>query len=255
MKMSRALIGHTGFIGSNLVGQMVFDDFYDSKNIESIKGKKYDLVISAANSGLRWMVNQDPARDLDNIKAFIKNISDIRAGIFVLISTIDVYRHPIGVYEDHPADADGSNPYGKNRLYLENFVRNNFTNHLVIRLPVVYGMNLKKNIIYDVLNNNEVEKIDPTATLQFYNAANLASHITTALDSKISVLNMATAPIVVKELMKESLGVELNNKPGKGLVYDMGTRHAAHFGKSENYIYTRAEIIEDLKFFKEQYRK
>ena len=34
--MNSAIIGYTGFIGGNLVNQYHFDQFYNSKNIESI---------------------------------------------------------------------------------------------------------------------------------------------------------------------------------------------------------------------------
>jgi hypothetical protein len=37
--MATALIGYTGFIGSNLARQFDFDDFYNSKNIDDIAGK------------------------------------------------------------------------------------------------------------------------------------------------------------------------------------------------------------------------
>ena len=35
---TRALIGHTGFVGSNLARQGAFDALYNSSNIESIAG-------------------------------------------------------------------------------------------------------------------------------------------------------------------------------------------------------------------------
>ena len=35
--MKNALIGYTGFIGKNLMSQIKFDSFYNSKNINDIK--------------------------------------------------------------------------------------------------------------------------------------------------------------------------------------------------------------------------
>ena len=43
--MKKALIGYTGFVGSNLQAQIKFDDFYNSKNIQDIKDKEYDVVV------------------------------------------------------------------------------------------------------------------------------------------------------------------------------------------------------------------
>ena len=43
--MKIALIGYTGFVGSNLLNQYEFTACYNSKNIQEIHGKDYDLCI------------------------------------------------------------------------------------------------------------------------------------------------------------------------------------------------------------------
>jgi hypothetical protein len=45
--MTNALIGYTGFVGSNLDDSGQFDDKYNTSNIRDIDGKDYDLVVSA----------------------------------------------------------------------------------------------------------------------------------------------------------------------------------------------------------------
>ena len=37
------------------------------------------------------------------------------------------------------------NGYGRNRLYLENYIRNNYHDYLIVRLPGLFGKGLKKN--------------------------------------------------------------------------------------------------------------
>ena len=37
--MPDALIGHTGFVGGNLAAQHPFNTWYNSKNIEAVRGK------------------------------------------------------------------------------------------------------------------------------------------------------------------------------------------------------------------------
>ncbi len=46
--MRTALIGHTGFVGSNLLAEHPFDELYRSTNIETIAGERFDLVVCAA---------------------------------------------------------------------------------------------------------------------------------------------------------------------------------------------------------------
>ena len=52
--MSSAIIGNTGFVGSNLIRQRHFDAFYNSKNIET---KSFDLVICAGVPAVKWLAN------------------------------------------------------------------------------------------------------------------------------------------------------------------------------------------------------
>ena len=48
--MRTALIGHTGFVGSNLASSHRFDDVYNTANIAEIEGREYDLVVYGATS-------------------------------------------------------------------------------------------------------------------------------------------------------------------------------------------------------------
>jgi hypothetical protein len=58
--MSSALIGHTGFVGGNLRRQGSYDELYNSKNIESIAERSFDLVVSAGAPAAKWIANREP---------------------------------------------------------------------------------------------------------------------------------------------------------------------------------------------------
>jgi len=236
-----ALIGHTGFIGSNLKNDFLFDDFYNSKNIKDIEGKEYNLIVSCGNSSTRWKVNQNPKKDLENIKQFIESIKKVKVNKFVLISTIDV----LGDLE--------KNPYGQIRLYLENFIKSHFRDYLIVRLPIVYGHNFKKNIIYDALNNHELNKVNTEAKVQIYNVKNLMKDIQIALKNNLKVLNIATEPIVVKEIYKEVFNLNIDNSPRPKFEHNMKTDHAKLFGKEKDYLYNKKEILNEFKLFKDGY--
>lgn len=56
-----------------------------------------------------------------------------------------------GVYEDSPArDTEGLPAYGKNRLQLERWVREDFPDALIVRLPALYGAGIRKNFLFDL---------------------------------------------------------------------------------------------------------
>ena len=159
MRKKKALIGCTGFVGSNLKKQFQFDDLFNSVNIQEITGRNYDLVICAGIQGSMWLANHDPVADLKSITNLLDVITTIKTKQFVLISTIAIYKTPINVFEDN-FTPENHLSYGKNRFDAEIFVRNEFANHLIVRLPNLFGKGIKKNFIYDLLNRapNFIEK-------------------------------------------------------------------------------------------------
>ena len=70
----------------------------------------------------------------------------------MLISTIDVFKSPLGVDENSTIDVSGLAAYGYHRYLLECRVRENYPDALIIRLPGLFGRNIKKNFIYDFIN-------------------------------------------------------------------------------------------------------
>ncbi len=151
--MIKALVGYTGFVGSNLLKSCKFDKIYNSKNIQESYGTKPDLLIYAGVPSEMFTANNNPEKDLEIIKNAIVNIEKIQAKKVVLISTVAVYGSCTqNVDENTIVDEKFILPYGKNRLYLEKWVKENCVNSLIVRLPAIYGENLKKNYIYDLIN-------------------------------------------------------------------------------------------------------
>lgn len=145
------LIGNTGFVGSNLCKQYQFDGLYASKNVEEAYGKNPDMIVYSAVPAQKFIANQNPLEDEKVIDTAINNIKQINPKKIVLISTIDVYENPFNVDED-ANNFQITEAYGRNRRKLEVFVENNFKDYLIVRLPALYGENLKKNFIFDLIN-------------------------------------------------------------------------------------------------------
>lgn len=146
------LVGNTGFVGSNLQKSYKFDKLYNSKNIGDAFGLSPDFLVYSGVRAEMFLANNYPDKDLEHIQDAISNIQKINPKTIVLISTIAVFNEPLDVNEDTEISSDLSSPYGKHRLYLENWIRENFNNYLIVRLPAIYGENLKKNFIYDLIN-------------------------------------------------------------------------------------------------------
>lgn len=147
-----ALVGYTGFVGSNLYQKGNFDSVYNSKNIKEAYGSRPDLLIYAGLRAEKYLANHATEKDMEQILQAEENIRNISPEKLVLISTIDVFKKPDGVNESTEIDTEGLQPYGFNRYQLELWVRENYPDALIVRLPGLYGKNIKKNFIYDYIN-------------------------------------------------------------------------------------------------------
>lgn len=148
----KALVGYTGFVGSNLYAVGQFDAVYNSKNIAEAYGTKPDLLVYAGLRAEKYLANNAPEKDMELILQAEENITKIAPKKLVLISTIDVFKCPKGVDESSEIDTENLHAYGYNRYQLELWVREKYPDALIIRLPGLFGKNIKKNFIYDYIN-------------------------------------------------------------------------------------------------------
>tara|TARA_B100000787_G_scaffold138837_1_gene107730 strand:+ start:1244 stop:2227 length:984 start_codon:yes stop_codon:yes gene_type:complete len=147
------LIGYSGTIGKHLCGKAKFKHKYNSKNIEKIINKKFKMIICCAAPGAMTIANRKPNEDLKNIKKLIKYLKLVKTEKFILISTIQVFSILDKKNNDEDSnDLNNKLAYGKNRRILEKFCQKQFKNHLVIRLPSLFGKHIKKNFIFDIIN-------------------------------------------------------------------------------------------------------
>lgn len=146
------IVGYTGFVGSNLCLSHDFQYLINSKNIETAFGVCPDTLIYSGVPAEMFIANKYPEKDQQIIETAKDNIRKINPKRVVLISTVAVYDCTKDVDENHEPNPDQLTPYGRNRLALEKWVEENYEQHLILRLPAIYGENLKKNFIYDYIN-------------------------------------------------------------------------------------------------------
>jgi hypothetical protein len=248
--MSDALIGYTGFVGSTLLKQRTFEYGFRSTNIDEIDGQEFDLVVCAAAPAQKWIANREPEADREKIESLISHLKAIRSKAFVLISTVDVFKNPIGVNEDTPVDETGLHPYGLHRRLLEKFVEQHFSNHLIVRLPGLVGPGLRKNIIFDFLNDNNLHSIESRGVFQFYPMVNLWFDVQSALKADLKLVHLTAEPISVTELSLAGFGKTFNqtlaNPPAS---YDFQSKHASIFGGRGDYQYSKRETLQAVRAY------
>lgn len=244
--MKTALIGCTGFVGSTLRRSTSFDDGFHSTDINRIDGNSYDLIVSAAAPAKKWLANQKPVEDAAAIDGLIQHLRTVKANAFVLVSTVDVFQSPVRVDEQSEISLEGLQPYGYNRRRLEIFVREHFELSLIVRLPGLVGPGLRKNIIYDFLNHNNLDRIDSRHVFQFYPMVNLWTDIQKALKSGLNLVHLTAEPVSVAEVARVGFGQNFTQIiDGMTPVrYDFRTLYANLWGREGGaYQYSREDSL------------
>ena len=298
------LVGYSGFVGSNIADKHHFEGLFNSKNIEESYNKNPDLLVYSGVPSAMFLANNFPEKDLGIIHEAMDNIKNINPETIVLVSTIAVYNNPVNIDENSGININELTTYGKNRLLLEQYVEKNFENYLIVRLPALFGKNIKKNFIYDYIHlipalltetkfeelmqkddlikdyytlqdngfykckelNQEEEKLlkeyfktigfsalnftDSRSVYQFYDLSHLWEHIEIALKNNIKKLNLATEPIQVCELYKALCGKDFVNELNKTpFNYNYKTLYAEKFNGKNGYIYTKKEVMQQIRGF------
>jgi dTDP-4-dehydrorhamnose reductase len=247
----RALIGHTGFVGSNLLRAGGFDAVFNSRNFRDMAGQRFDEVVCAGVAAAKWIANREPEADRAGIAALTDVLSQADIGRFVLISTIDVYPDPsMAVDEAFDPAGHPNHAYGTNRLALEKWVSARYLDHLIVRLPALFGPGLKKNAVFDLLHNNEVEKISPDGRFQFYPVRRLAADIATAASAGLKLVNLFAEPVAMRTIIERhfpdaTLGRASTSAPS----YRLTTQHGRLFGGDDRYMLTSDAVLAALADF------
>ena len=148
-----SLVGYSGFVGSNLMLSYPFEGLYNSQNIKTAYGTKPQILVYAGVTGTKYLANRYPEKDRAIIDAAVENIKQINPKKLVLISTVDVNSNLSSSSEDMPIEPTKLHVYGFNRFCLEEWVKENIKDYHILRLPALYGKNLKKNFIYDLIHH------------------------------------------------------------------------------------------------------
>jgi dTDP-4-dehydrorhamnose reductase len=248
--MANALIGFSGFVGSTLLRQAPFESLYRSTNICDIEGQSFDTIVCAGAPAQKWIANRAPEADRQKIDGLIAYLKTIHCKTFILISTVDVFKNSMGIDEETLVDESGLHAYGLHRRLLEKFVESHFPNYLIVRLPGLVGPGLRKNVIFDFLNDNNLDAIESRGVFQFYPMVSLWHDIQTALNAGLKLVHLTAEPISVADVSKNGFGKVFEHVlPNIPATYDMRTIHAQVFGATGIYQYSARETIQAIRTY------
>lgn len=189
-----ALFGAGGFVGRKIYDSLKSKKKYKvilitRDNYSNNIGKFYNIVINAAMPSARYWAENNPDKDfLETVQKTANILYGCNFDKFVQISTVS-------------ARCQLDTVYGRHKLAAENLC--NYGNNLIIRLSSMFGDNLKKGVLIDMIKGQKVyvsgESRYPFASVDF-----VSDYITTHLDAsgivEIGASNALSLTDIVKHL-------------------------------------------------------
>ncbi|GEP01914.1 NAD-dependent epimerase/dehydratase family protein [Methylobacterium haplocladii] len=252
-----AIVGYTGFVGSNLLARpsrtLKYDYLFNSKNVATLGQRSYEAVVCSAVPAIKWLANKNPSEDWAQISALLAQLRNLRTERFILISTVDVYPDPAGGNDEgYDFEAYADHAYGRHRRMVEEWVIENYPlAHTIIRLPALFGEGLKKNALFDLMTKNMLEKVSSGSAYQWYSLARLAGDVDTTLESGLTQINLVTPPIQMRTIQERFFPAERIGGMGSApATYDVRTAHADVFGHpGRGYIADEEATLREMEGF------
>ena len=253
------LVGNTGLIGTTLKKNIEFDLEFNSKNfhrfVADVPDNDCNLFLTCLPA-TKWQVNQNITKDLNNIFLIISSLATKKYKKIYLISTIDVYTDSLLKSNEDVTPVVESLSYGTNRYLFEKMVETvlDYDKIAIYRLPALFSKDIKKNVLFDLLNNNNVNQVNVNSIFQWYNLEYLYGdiifndeHYKHDLRYKF---NMFSQGVETKRIVHELFPEYSNIVCEKNLViYD----YCTNMDKS-GYLYSAEESFDQIKEFVNEYR-
>jgi hypothetical protein len=245
----KLLIGGTGLIGKTLLDQTNFDYTFNSKDIHTIEKvlEDGDEIWLSCLPAAKWLVNKNIEEDIYNMQYIIKLLRRTKFSNIILFSTIDVYER------NNQKSTELSEPiisrfsYGTNRRLFELMVKDflSYENLKIFRLPALFGKHLKKNILYDLLNNNMVDQVKVNSAFQWYDLKDLYIDVVSRLETDPIYYNLFPEPVRTNKILdlfpEHKLIVDYN---WFGSFYDYKTVHT-----DTGYLYGKQTSLDKISRF------
>lgn len=248
----KILVGNTGLVGATLKKQITFDLEFNSKNIETFITNVTDnneLYLSCLPA-TKWLVNQNLANDIDNMFKLISILSSKCYSKIILISTIDIYNDsPLKSNEDYAPNVTKLS-YGNNRYFFELLIKQYLkTKELkIFRLPALFSEDIKKNVLYDLLHNNNVGSINANSSFQWYNLNNLVKDINyfSSVNPNQTEFNLFTEPIETIEIIELFPSLKDKVTFSNRIEYDYTTKFGVYIETKDNVLQQIKKLINEI---------
>lgn len=196
------IIGGTGFLGEKIAKCIKNPFIVNTKTkIKDLKKiEKTNILYLCAPTSLRFKSIENPEEDLNQILDILKKILIISPKKIIFFSTVDAFgKFKMNTDKSYNNYFSENNFYGFNRWYLEKFLLYKYKDVSIIRLTNMYGENLRKNVIFDILKSNK--KITLSDDIQQWVNADLIAKLIVKLKNRLpKFMIINSEPIRVSEI-------------------------------------------------------
>lgn len=111
-------------------------------------------------------------------------------------------------------------------------------------------------MIFDLLNDNCLEMINPESSFQYYYLRNLSEDIERAESAGLSLINLFTEPLKTQMIADRFFpGKVIGQQASPKASYDMHTKYAGLRNLHGNYLYTADEVLAQMEQFIKAYKR
>ncbi len=189
------------------------------ENYHTHVGSSFDIVVNANGNSKRFWANSHPVEDfIASTESVYKSIVDFRYGVYVYISSSDVYHDhtsPRYTKENALIRLHVLTPYGLHKYFSELLIQKYVKNYLILRSSMILGKNLKKGPFYDIARRTPL-------------------YITK--DSRLQLITTHEVANIIRFLL---------NKGIYGHVFNIGGRGSFSFHDIETYVQTPVRYSPD----------
>lgn len=216
------VLGGRGFVGSafarllarrNVPHKIVGREDY----LEAV-GTGCEVLVNAAGNSVKYLADQDPAADFtQTVDVAVRAGRAFRPRLYVLVSSVDVYcdlHRRDATTEDSPLDPGRASMYGFHKQLAEHCVRRHNEGWLIVRLAGMVGPGLRKNPVFDILNNEPL-RISADSKYQFMPTDDVAEVVWHLVEAGVrnTVFNVCGDGLISPREIAELAGRQVSVHP------------------------------------------
>lgn len=193
-----AVIGSKGYVGSAIYQELLRSAKYSvvgvtRENYLATKERNFDIIINCAMPSARFWAKNHPEEDfMETVKKTADLLYGWKFKKFIQISTVSARCQTDTVYGRHKAAAERLCDFGDN---------------LIVRLGALYGENMKKGVLVDMLERKKVF-VDRTSRYSFISVLFCASWIASNLDRQ-GIVELGGKNAIALEDVAKHMGADI----------------------------------------------